>query len=137
MSTSLLNLITFPTVVGTNGSLTPIQSGRKDSELPFIVKRTLVIRGMKAGDERGGHTHHKTRQVLIALSGGCTVELDNGKEKTSVALSRPDQGLVLEPYVWHAMKDFKPSTILLLLADTEYDEKDYIRDYAEFKKFVK
>jgi len=92
---------------------------------------------MKEDDKRGGHTHHKTRQILFAINGGCTVDLDNGKEKDSVKLDQFTKGVLLEPYVWHVMRSFEPGTILLVLADMEYNESDYIRDYNEFLKFVR
>lgn len=95
------------------------------------------MKNMKTGDTRGGHTHHQTRQILVALEGGCVVELDNGKEKSSVTLNTFSQGLLLEPYIWHTMKDFLPGTILLVLASTSYDEKDYIRSYEDFLKCIK
>ncbi len=104
--------------------------------LPFAIKRVLIMKGMASQDVRGGHTHHKTQQILFAVAGGCTVELDNGKEKTSVVLNAFNQGVVLLPYVWHSMKDFAEGTVLLVLADTEYDEKEYIRSYEEFRTCI-
>jgi len=34
------------------------------------------------------------------------------------------------------MHDFSPDCVLMVFADTEYDEADYIRDRAEFIKYV-
>lgn len=106
-------------------------------EVPFLVKKTLVIKGMVGNDKRGGHTHHKTNQILICLSGECKVSLDNGKNKAEVVLNKTEEGLLLYPYVWHSMYDFKPDTILLVLADRKYHEKEYIRNYDDFKKIIK
>lgn len=105
--------------------------------LPFSIARVLCMKGMKDGDVRGGHTHHKTRQILLALSGSCSVDLDNGRgEKTTVHLDTFNTGLLLEPYVWHVMKNFADNTVLLVLASTLYDERDYIRNYNEFLRLV-
>jgi dTDP-4-dehydrorhamnose 3,5-epimerase-like enzyme len=129
-------IITFPLAKTKNGFLTMLQTNLTDMEasgvVPFQIKKVLSIAGMKSEDERGGHTHHKTQQILICTSGGCTVDLDDGKNKTSVVLDKPNQGLFLFPYVWHVMRDFKENTLLLVVADTEYDEKDYIRNYEDF-----
>ena len=94
------------------------------------------MQGMKNDDTRGGHTHHETNQILFCLQGSCSVDLDNGSEKTSVALSAANEGVLLLPYVWHVMHSFSDDAILLVIADTEYDEKDYIRSYDDFMKFV-
>lgn len=130
-------LIKFPSSDTKNGVLTMFEYGKKIGQVPFPVKRTLVIRGMKASDRRGGHTHHKTSQILVCLSGSCTVRLDDGSRKTSVKLNRPDLGLWLAPYVWHTMSGFSDDCVLLVLADSTYNEKDYIREYGEFKKCLK
>lgn len=120
-----------------NGSLTVIEHGVPVNGRPFVYKRVFVISGMKPNGERGGHTHHETTQVLICLSGACTVTLDNGYSQTDIRLDRQDRCLVLCPYVWHTMHSFADNTMLLVLADTPYDESDYIRDYNEFLGLVK
>mgnify|MGYP001578098491 FL=1 len=105
--------------------------------VPFQIKRVLCMRGMTGDAIRGGHTHHKTRQILLALSGACTVDLNNGRgEKTTVRLDALNTGLLLEPYTWHTMKNFADNTVLLVLASTLYDERDYIRNYNEFLSLV-
>lgn len=134
----LYNLLSFPSFDTKNGVLTMFQGADSvgDSSLPFAIQRVLVMKDMSPRDIRGGHTHHATRQALFAIAGACTVTLDNGAEKTTVRLEAWNEGIFLPPYVWHVMADFAPGTILLVLADTAYDEKDYIRDYDEFQHLV-
>jgi len=133
-----IDVVDFPFFDTKNGILTMIQSAsvKAGKKLPFEIKRVLIMKGMKEGDVRGGHTHHKTRQIIFAISGGCTINLDNGKEKNSVRLDKFNQGVILESYTWHTMEKYDPDTILLVLADSEYDEADYIRNYKDFLKFV-
>lgn len=133
---NLSEILDFPIFTESNGSLSVLKGNGGVEILPFDIKRVLLMKDMNRQAVRGGHTHHKTRQVLFVISGSCTVDLDNGKEKSSVKLNKFNQGLLLEPYVWHVMKDFEENTVLLVLADNEYDEKDYIRDYNEFLRIV-
>lgn len=107
------------------------------AEIPFIPKRVLVMKDMKEGDRRGGHTHHETHQILIAINGACSVDLDDGTRKETIVLDATNKGLLLYPYVWHVMHSFKPCTILMVIADRTYDEKDYIRNYEDFRRFSK
>ncbi len=133
------NMLEFPTFGNEqSGLLTMIQSSvvNSTSSLPFEIKRVLILKGMSSGSVRGGHTHHKTRQILFAISGSCAVDLDDGKHKKTVELNVCNAGLVLEPYMWHVMKDFSQDAVLLVLANTEYDEADYIRDYDQFLKNI-
>lgn len=138
MNAPFYRKISFHSSDTKNGVLTMFQRGDSgQNKVPFDIKRVLVINGMSGKDVRGGHTHHKTQQILVCISGRCMVNLDNGKERAQVALESPNEGLLLYPYVWHTMQDFIDNTILLVLADTEYDEKEYIRDYDEFMKNVR
>ncbi len=34
--------------------------------------------------------------------------------------------------MWREMRNFSPNAVLMVLADTNYDEADYIRNYDEF-----
>jgi dTDP-4-dehydrorhamnose 3,5-epimerase-like enzyme len=103
-------------------------------EIPFPIKRIYTISGVGANITRGGHTHFKTDQYIFAVSGSCTLDLDDGKEKRTVELHEGKAGLHLPPMLWHTMSNFAPNTVLLVVVNLPYDEADYIRDYDEFKK---
>ena len=138
MKNKFYEIINFPASDTKNGLLAMFQGTNvaAENKLPFKIKRVLVMKDMNAKDVRGGHTHHETKQILFAISGECIVDLDNGKEKASVKLDKFNKGVILLPYIWHVMKNFSEDTILLVLADTEYNELDYIRNYNEFLKHI-
>lgn len=101
--------------------------------VPFPIERFYFVIG--ASGTRGGHTHHKLRQLAFCMQGSCTFVLDSGAERWEVHLSG-DQGVLLEPMIWHDMKDFSPDCLLGVVASDVYDENDYIRDYGEFRRLV-
>ena len=111
------------------GSLVAIEGER---DLPFPILRVYYVFGTLAGVDRGLHAHHKVRQIAITVAGSCTMMLDDGQRRVSVRLDDPTVGLTLPPMVWHTMSDFSPDCVLMVLADTVYDEADYIRDYDSF-----
>ena len=133
MNYPLYTLIDFPSFVNKTGSLTVFDH----KNISFEIKRVFTIQNIKKTDMRGGHTHHQTHQILICVVGQCVIDMDNGIEKKTLILNSPAQGIVLYPYVWHTMRDFKDGAILMVLANTDYDEKDYIRSYDEFLKITK
>lgn len=51
-------------------------------------------------------------------------------------LNRPMQRIYLPKMVWKDMYDFSPDSVLLALASTHYDGKEYIRDYDEYLKIM-
>lgn len=115
------------------GQLVAIE-GQQD--VPFAVKRVFYIYGTQPGVPRGQHSHYKTQQYLIAVSGACKVTLDDGKQKYTYELNRPNIGLFQDALVWGSMHDFTPDCVLLVLASEHYDEADYIRNYDDFIKVI-
>ena len=62
--------------------------------------------------------------------------LDNGTEKAYVKLDRPNVGLYVTNDMWREMYDFTEGAVLMVLASEHYDERDYIRDYHAFLKYI-
>ncbi|WP_205480424.1 sugar 3,4-ketoisomerase [Sphingomonas arenae] len=116
------------------GSLIALEG---DRNLPFAVARVYYVFGTKAGVSRGFHAHRKLNQLAVAVSGSCTMLVDDGSRRTALPLDRPDQGLLLGPMLWREMHDFSPDCVLLVMADTPYDESDYVRDYQAFLREVR
>jgi len=126
-------LIHFKPLGDERGSLIAIEA---EKSVPFSVRRVYYIFATKKGVERGFHAHKALNQVAVAVTGSCEMVLDNGECETSVLMDSSEKGVLIEPRVWHYMRNFSPDCVLLLLADQHYDEADYIRDYEEFKKWV-
>ena len=124
----LFNLRSF---IEPDGNLVPIESRH---DIPFDVKRIFYVYGVKDQDDRGKHSHHKTKQVLICLSGEVKVVCDDGKERKNYILSKPNQALYIPEMIWDEQTYMSEDSVLLVLANTHYDVKDYIEDYDEFVK---
>ena len=104
-------------------------------QVPFEVKRVYYIYDTTLGTVRGNHAHKTLKQLLICISGACTIECEMpDRTKTECRLDWPNRGLLIEGLVWRQMKDFSKDAVLLVLASEPYDESDYIRDYGIFVK---
>ena len=64
------------------------------------------------------------------------MKVDNGFETDVIELNKPRMGLYIPTMMWKDMYDFSEDSILLVLASTHYDSKEYIRDYDEFLREV-
>lgn len=111
------------------GSLIALE---EEKNIPFTIKRVYYLFDTGEGVRRGFHAHRSLKQVAIAVRGSCRFLLDDGKEKIDIRLDHPQQGLLIESFVWREMYDFSPDCVLMVLADNLYDESDYVRDYATF-----
>jgi dTDP-4-dehydrorhamnose 3,5-epimerase len=123
------NLIKLSTMGDKRGSLIALE---QNDNVPFNVDRVFFIYGTKKGVSRGQHAHYKTKQLLICVSGECRVKLDNGKTQIDYHLNSPNIGLIQNEMIWCEMYDFSRDCVLLVLANTPYNAKDYIDDYEEF-----
>jgi len=127
-------IINFKVMGDGRGSLIAFE---ENQNVPFDIKRVFYIYGTQEGIPRGQHSHYKTKQLLVAVNGGCKVTLDNGKKKETFTLNKPNVGLFQDALVWGTMHDFSQDCILMVLADTYYNENDYIRNYDKFLEVVK
>ena len=116
----MANIQKIQTFSDHRGSLTVL-----DSIVPFEIKRLFYIYAIDV-KEKGGHRHHETYQAVICLAGSCTVTNNDHKTIEVYKLKSPDQCLFLQPEDWHIMHDFSKDAILLVLASTAFDPKDYI-----------
>ena len=107
------------------------------TDVPFDIKRIFYIYEAGENISRGCHSHYKTKQYLIALSGSCKVTLDDGHTKKTFHLHSRDKGLFQDALVWGEMHNFSNNCVLLVLASEHYMESDYIYDYDNFLDKVK
>ena len=112
------------------GQLVPIQ-GMID--VPFEIRRVYYLTHTLPNVTRGFHAHKKLDQVLIALTGRCTVMVDDGSLVESFELSSCTDGLRITDLDWRQISNFTPDCVLLVLASENYDVSDYVRDYEHFK----
>lgn len=128
---SLIKTISFPPLGDDRGSLVALEAHKT---VPFDVKRVYYIFGTKPGVSRGFHAHRALQQVAVCVTGKCRMVLDDGTRREEVWLDSPTKGLLIGDLVWREMHDFSPDCVLLVLADQQYNETDYIRNYEDFKQ---
>jgi hypothetical protein len=126
-------LLNLPKIGDRSGNITPIHN---NIEIPFAVERVFYLYDIPGGESRGAHSHKNCHQFLIAASGSFEVLLDDGKAKRLVQLNRPYMGLHIPPMIWASEINFSSGAICLVLTSHKYEEADYIRDYAEYLKYL-
>lgn len=114
------------------GSSTSVESGLS---FPFEIKRVYYIYDVPGGSDRGGHAHKELEQFIIATSGAFEVVLDDGKNRKTIRLDRPNFALHIRKGIWRETKNFTSGSICMVLASEVYTESDYIYDYKEYLKY--
>ena len=123
------NFINFTAKGDERGWLIALESLK---EVPFVIHRVYYIYSTQNGVVRGKHAHRDLRQLAVCVHGSCRILMDNGSERWAVELDRKDKGILIEPMVWHEMDSFSHDCVLMVMASALYDERDYIRNYADF-----
>ena len=128
-----IQMIKFPVVEDSRGNLAFIQN----DILPFEFKRIYYLFDIPSNAFRGGHSHINQNEVLIALSGSFEVTVNDGFEKKSFLLNKPNVGLYISTGIWRELQNFSSGAVCLVLASDIFKEEDYIRDYDEFLELIK
>ena len=124
-----IKIINFQQHGDERGMLVALEEAK---EIPFNIRRVYYIYGTAPNVRRGYHAHKKLEQILICVSGSCTIHLDDGNITKEIILQEPYEGLYISNGIWREMYDFSENAVLLVLASELYDEPDYIRDYQEY-----
>jgi hypothetical protein len=125
-----IQLIEFPVIEDTRGNLAFIQN----DILPFEFKRIYYLFDVPSSAFRGGHSHISQDEILIALSGSFEVTINDGFEKKTFLLNKPNIGLHILTGIWRELQNFSSGSVCLVLASDVFDEADYVRDFDDFLK---
>lgn len=105
------------------------------SDIPFTIKRVFYIYGSDPDVIRGQHANRESKFVLVNVAGTSKVKtIEPDGTETIFELDRPHTGVYLPQMVWKDMYDFSEDSVLLVFANTHYDDSEYIRDFEEYKK---
>ena len=127
-------IIELPKILDTRGNLSFIESL---NNIPFKIERTYWIYDVPGGETRGGHAYKTLQEFIVALSGSFDVVLHDGKKEMKFQLNRSYYGLYVPKMFWRHMENFSTNSLALIVADKAYDERDYLRDFGEFKMLKK
>ncbi len=70
-----------------------------------------------------------TEELIVALSGSFDVLLNNGEKEYRFTLNRSYYGVIVPKMIWRTLENFSTNSLALIIASTDYDEADYIRDF--------
>jgi dTDP-4-dehydrorhamnose 3,5-epimerase-like enzyme len=125
-----IKIIQLPKFLDERGNLSFFEN---DNQVPFSIARAYWIYDVPGGEVRGGHAYRSLQEFIVALSGSFDVILNDGKEERRISLNRSYMGLYVPKMMWRQMENFSTNSLVLIVADQEYNESEYIRDFNEFK----
>ena len=124
-------ILQLPKIVDPRGNLSFFESPK---QLPFEIARTYWIYDVPGGETRGSHAFKEQQEFIVALSGSFDVVLHDGTREIKFPLNRSYYGLFIPKMYWRKLENFSTNALALIVSDKHFDEKDYIRNFEEFKK---
>lgn len=109
------------------GVLTSIEG---HTDLPFALKRVFWVHDVI--EDRGGHAHTDTDQVVVGLGGGLKVDISDGRTTRAHVLGDASQGLYVPRMLFIKLHNFATNGVCLVLASTNYDMSKSLRTWPEF-----
>ena len=129
----MYRMLNFADLGDERGKLVVIEGNQ---DIPFEIARVFYIYGSDSTVVRGQHANRESEFVLINVAGTSKVRITDGANEAVVELNKPRQGVYLPKMIWKDMYDFSDDSVLLVLASTHYNGKEYIRNYEEYLKIM-
>ncbi len=125
--------IDLPSVRESRGTLTHLTV---PTQVPFPVQRIFFLHDLPPDTVRGRHAHRTLHEFVLCLSGSAELLLDDGRTTSVWPLVAAENGVHIPPLHWITLRNFSPDVTVVVLASAPYDEADYIRDYATFRRLA-
>ena len=116
------------------GKLIPITFNKK---YPIKDKRIFFLYGKK-NKIRGQHAHKKCSQLFIPIQGKMILKILTPQSKKTIQLNTSSKNAVLvPPKYWCDVKFINKNSILMVACDKYYQINDYLKNFTEYKKYLK
>jgi len=110
--------------------------GEFERTVPFRPRRYFLVFDVPTREIRGEHAHRHCEQFLVCVKGTCSVVVDDGTQRRELLLDRANLGLFIPARIWATQYKYSRDAVLLVFASDFYDPADYIRDYAQYLRWI-
>lgn len=111
-----VRIVDFPKILDERGSLSVIENG---SLLPFDIAACAWVYDLRDGEEWTGRRLSDSDELVVALSGGFDVIVEDGSEQETYHLNRPYRALYVPEGVGWRIAGFSTNSVVLILSAGE------------------
>lgn len=127
-------IIELPRHIDPQGSLTVVDNA--NNAVDFTTRRVFYLYDVPGDAERGGHSHFREQEIIVAASGSFDVTVSDGDETRRFTLNRPYRALYVPAGIWRSLDNYSSGASTLVLSNLLYEADDYVRDYQIFKQLT-
>ena len=126
-------LIDLPSNGDDRGVLTSVEA---INDIPIEIRRVFYMHHMV--QDRGGHSHTDTDQVVIAAHGSLSLQLTYPDQTTcQYTMNDPCKGLYIPRLTFVEIGEITPDAVCLVLANTVYDMSKSLRNFEQYLDYIK
>lgn len=125
-------IIDLHTICDSRGMLTSVE---ETLNVPIEIKRIFYMHHV--AENRGGHAHIDTDQVVIPVHGTFKVKLYDGMEITEYVMDDCTQGLYIPRLTFTDLYDFSFDAVCLVLANTHYNMSKSLRSLEAYENYLR
>lgn len=125
-------IIDLRTNADPRGYLTSVE---EIQDIPIDIKRIFYMHHVT--EDRGGHAHKDTDQVIIPISGIFKIKLFDGKNTVSFVMDDCTKALYVPRLTFTELYGFSQNAVCLVLANTYYDMGKSLRSMDAFMLYLK
>jgi hypothetical protein len=104
-------------------------------DIPIRIKRIFYMHHVT--NDRGGHAHIDTDQVVIPVTGSFKVKVFDGTNLSVYNLDDCTHGIFIPRLTFCELYDFTPEAVCMVLANTHYDMSMSLRNLEDYLKYIK
>lgn len=102
------------------------------ANIPFVPRRLYWITDFMMGTSRGNHAHKSLNQIMLMARGSLQLVLNHGEKRTIIEMHQKSDYILIPAGYWREMRNASRDATLLVIADAEYLEEDYIRNWGDY-----
>lgn len=124
-------IIDFHTTCDPRGMLTSIEEA---FDIPIEIKRIFYMHHVV--DDRGGHAHIDTDQIVIPIHASFKLKLYDGIDTVEYLLNDCTKGVYIPRLTFTELYEFASNAVCLVLANTHYDIEKSLRSIDAFEFYL-
>lgn len=124
-------IIDLHTVSDSRGMLTSVE---EKQGIPIEIKRVFYMHHV--AEDRGGHAHIDTDQVIIPIHGTFKVKLYDGIKSIEYIMNDCTKALYVPRLTFTDLYNFSFDAVCLVLANTYYDMGKSLRSLDSYEEYL-
>ena len=126
--------IDLPVIPDARGNLSFVEEYK---HIPFKINTAHWIYAVPEGEGPEGYSVKESGELIVAISGGFDIILNDGNKEEKYSLKHSNFGLYIPAMIWRKIENFSTGSLAFVLSSANSVEDNYIRNFEDFVRLKK